>query len=1194
MCIDYRELNKLTIKNRYPLSRIDDLFDQLQGSSVYSKIDLRSGYHQLRVREKDILITASRTHYGHYEFQVMLFGLTNVPAVVMDLMNRKEKLYAKFLKCEFWLDSVKFLVSDNYVRCSRGPAKVEAIKGGSGLSEVLSDENKTYEWGEEEEEAFQLLKDKLCSAPILALSEGSKDFVMYCDASLKGYGVVLMQREKVIAYASRQLRTHEENYMTHDLELSAVVFALRLWRNYLYGVKCTVFTDHKSLQYILDQKELNMRQQRWIELLSDYNYEIRYHPGKANVDLMQQILKAQVESLKEGNVKKENLGRMQKQIFEIRTNGIRTPEPSGWLLQSDNSPRKWEKNDMDCVLDFLGPKRHGVPCRLFWTEISLFTSRVLGISQKALGTQFGLKVRLPPEKRTKREGLSKHWKTCSGMWIDFGKQLGRHLPLVEFSYNIVTNASIKAGSVAGFVSAKGDKVMLKVSPWKGVIYFGKRGKLSPGFVGPFKIIERIGPVAYKLELPDKLRGIHNTFHVSNLKRCFANDDVVIPLDEVQLDNKLHFVEEPVEIMDREVKRLKQSRIPIVKVCWNSRRGPEFTWEREDFFRSKYPHLFARRRVTRHDKRQDVASQMRENCSMSRQKSYADLKRRLPEFEVGDKVMLKVSPWNGVIRFGKRGKLSPRFVGPFKIIERIRPVAYKLELPDKLRGIHNTFHVSNLKRCFVNDDVVIPLDEVQLDNKLHFVEEPVEIIDREVKWVKQSRIPIIKVRWNSQRGPKFTWEREDFFRSETLRGSCGELDAQPTPPDEGVMCCSDDESFDLPLIYDVNGHSLHFGRREFGLVTGFKFGSLSFREYRNGDIPFRNRLFPKKIGDEDAIQVCLLLSLEVIFMGRELVSVVDDVFLRMVNNLDAWNSVPWGEHIWRQLYDSIRNIYSKHKLEHLAGLRKNPNHVSNYSLTGFLFAFKIWIMESSCVSDRWWTKVSEIIPRALSWRRKAEFNKWEYFGELFHKAQIELAPTKAELQSKWYTSSNDYFMWYAQRSPHVSIGGLYGEYLNKRSASRAAKKKSSEEFHPGLYGREQRREAALIDRVSLYPTRGIEKEEILKKAGPQIEYFLHTTLEDEPDIKDDTSPKVDVGNVYCCDDNEDAPLFFMPAKPDIARPFKRINKIFLSHDLEEFLSSEETHDEEFHPWYLKMRECLEEKILVVLKENVETRREGGGG
>nr|GEY97822.1 putative reverse transcriptase domain-containing protein [Tanacetum cinerariifolium] len=143
----------------------------------------------------------------------------------------------------------------------------------------------------------------------------------------------------------------------------------------------------------------------------------------------------------------------------------------------------------------------------------------------------------------------------------------------------------------------GDKVMLKVSPWKGVIRFGKRGKLSPRYIGPFEVIERIGPVAYKLEVPEKLYGIHNTFHVSNLKKCLADENLVIPLEEVQLDDKLHFIEEPVEIMDQEVKQLKQSRIPIVKVRWKSRRGPEYTWEREDFFKRNYPHLFSRGRKT---------------------------------------------------------------------------------------------------------------------------------------------------------------------------------------------------------------------------------------------------------------------------------------------------------------------------------------------------------------------------------------------------------------------------------------------------------------------------------------------------------------------------------------------------------------------------------------------------------------------
>ncbi|GJS52179.1 putative reverse transcriptase domain-containing protein [Tanacetum coccineum] len=288
MCIDYRELNKLTVKNRYPLLRIDGLFDQLQGSSIYSKIDFRSGYHQLRVHEEDILKTTFKTRYGHYEFQVMPFGLMNAPAVFMDLMNRmcnqfldkfmivfiddiliysrnkkeheehlkailellkKEELYAKLSKCEFWLPKIAKPITK------------------------LTQKKVKFVWGGKQEAAFQLLKQKLCSAPILDLPEGSKDFIAYCDASIKGLGVVLMQREKVIAYASRQLKIHEKNYTTHDLELGAVVFALKIWRHYLYGTKCTVFTDYKSLQHILNQKEL----------LSDYDCEIRYHRGKANV-----------------------------------------------------------------------------------------------------------------------------------------------------------------------------------------------------------------------------------------------------------------------------------------------------------------------------------------------------------------------------------------------------------------------------------------------------------------------------------------------------------------------------------------------------------------------------------------------------------------------------------------------------------------------------------------------------------------------------------------------------------------------------------------------------------------------------------------------------------------------------------------------------------------------------------------------
>ncbi|GKD85117.1 putative reverse transcriptase domain-containing protein [Tanacetum coccineum] len=197
------------------------------------------------------------------------------------------------------------------------------IEGFSLISKPLTkltQKNKKYEWGTEEDEAFQTLKQKLCSTPILALPEGTENFVVYCNASHKDYGVVLMQREKVIAYASRQLKKHEENYTTHDLELGAVVFALRLWRHYLYGTKCTIYTDHKSLQYILHQKELNMRERRWIELLSDYDCEIRYHPGKDNT-----------KAMKEENVKAENLRRLIKPIFETRYDGIQCFEGRIWL-----------------------------------------------------------------------------------------------------------------------------------------------------------------------------------------------------------------------------------------------------------------------------------------------------------------------------------------------------------------------------------------------------------------------------------------------------------------------------------------------------------------------------------------------------------------------------------------------------------------------------------------------------------------------------------------------------------------------------------------------------------------------------------------------------------------------------------------------------------------------------------------------
>ncbi|GKA99130.1 putative reverse transcriptase domain-containing protein [Tanacetum coccineum] len=233
MCIDYQELNNVTVKKVYPLPRIDDLFDQLHGARWFSKIDLRSGYHQLKVREEDIPKTDFRTRYGHYEFVVMSFRLTNALAIFMDLMNRLAGYYRRFIQ--------------------------DFSKISSSLTK-LTKKHTPFVWSEEQEKAFATLRRKLCENPILILPNGTKDMVVYYDASYFGLGCVIMQRGKVIAYASRQLKKHKENYPTHDLEFAAVVFALKIWRHYLYGVKFIIYIDHRSLQYFLEKKDPNMRQ----------------------------------------------------------------------------------------------------------------------------------------------------------------------------------------------------------------------------------------------------------------------------------------------------------------------------------------------------------------------------------------------------------------------------------------------------------------------------------------------------------------------------------------------------------------------------------------------------------------------------------------------------------------------------------------------------------------------------------------------------------------------------------------------------------------------------------------------------------------------------------------------------------------------------------------------------------------------
>nr|GEY36949.1 hypothetical protein [Tanacetum cinerariifolium] len=418
----------------------------------YSKIDLQSGYHQLRIKEEDILITTFRTRYGHFEFQVMSFGLTNAPAMFMDLMNRVCKPYHD-----------KFVI-------------------------VFIDDILVY--SKDEEEHGKHLK-------IIMEMLKKERFGVHVD---------LAKIEAIKNWTTPTTPTM--NYTTHDLELGAVVFAFRLWRHYLYGMKCVIFTDHKSLQNILDQKELNLRRRRWIELLSDYDCEIRYHPGKANV-----------------------------------------------------------------VADALSQKERNKPLRV--RALMMTLSRIDGLRDLVMQESHKSKYSFHP-------GLNKMYQDLKPLywWPNIKADIATYVN------QCLTCAKVKAEhqKPAGLLQQP------KIPTWKweritmdfvSGLPRTPSGKLSPRYIRPFRIIARIGPVAYTLELPEELKGIHSTFYVSNLKKCLAEGDIVVLMGKIQLDDKLHMIEEPVEIVDREVKRLKQSRIPIVKVCWNSQRGPEFTWERED-------------------------------------------------------------------------------------------------------------------------------------------------------------------------------------------------------------------------------------------------------------------------------------------------------------------------------------------------------------------------------------------------------------------------------------------------------------------------------------------------------------------------------------------------------------------------------------------------------------------------------------
>ncbi|XP_075103947.1 uncharacterized protein LOC142178428 [Nicotiana tabacum] len=517
------------------------------------------------------------------------------------------KLYAKFSMCEFWLKSVAFLghvISGEGVKVDS--KKIEAVnnwprptsisdirsflglagyyrrfvEGFSSISSPLTrltQKKVKFQWSDACEKSFEELKKRLTLAQVLTLPEGTEGFVVYCDASGVGLGCVLIQHGKVIAYASRQLKAHEKNYPTHDLELAAVVFALKIWRHYLYGVHVDIFTDHKSLQYIFKQRELNLRQRRWLELLKDYDVDILYHPGKANV-VVDALSRRSMGSLAHVEADKRT---MIKEVHRLANLGVRLldSEDGGIVLQnraeSSLVAEVKEKQFSDSYLLQLkeGIHKHKTMAfeqgEMMAPYEALYRRRCRSpIGWFEVGEVELLGPDLVYQAMEKVNLIQRHLKTAQSRQKSYSDVRHRDL---EFQVD--------------------DWVFLKVSPMKGVMRFGKKEKLSPRYIGPYRILRRIGHVTFELELPQELDDVHLVFHVSMLKKFMGDSSLVVPTEIIGVKDNLSYEEIPVAILDRQIRKLRTKEIASVKVLWRNQKVEEATLEVEGDMKSKYPHLF---------------------------------------------------------------------------------------------------------------------------------------------------------------------------------------------------------------------------------------------------------------------------------------------------------------------------------------------------------------------------------------------------------------------------------------------------------------------------------------------------------------------------------------------------------------------------------------------------------------------------
>ncbi|WVZ84539.1 hypothetical protein U9M48_031565 [Paspalum notatum var. saurae] len=750
MCMDYRALNKVTIKNKYPLPRIDDLFDQLQGACVFSKIDLRS----------DIPKTTFTTKYGLYEYTVMSFGLTNAPAYFMQLMNsvfmdyldkfvvvfiddiqiyskteaeheehlrlvlqrlREYKLYAKFSKCEFWIDEVRFL---GHVVSKGGivvdPSKVSTVtnwkvpeipkevRGFLGLAGYyrrfienfsriakpitsLLEKDAEFRWTNAQQAAFDELKKTLTTAPVLTLPDQD------------GLGCILMQEGKVIAYASRQLRKHELNYPTHDLELAAV--------------RCEIYTDHKCLKYIFTQNELNMRQRRWLELIKDYDMEIHYHPGKANV-VADALSRKSYANMALGFMMPhelcEEFERLSLGFLHHTTAAAFEAEPT---LEQEIREHQKDDEKLQKIRELLklgkAPHFREDEQGTLWYKNRICVPNADSIRKLILSEAHDMTYSIHPGSTKMYYDLKERF-----WWYGMKRAVAEYVAICDTCQRVKAEHQRPAGLLQP----------LKVLEWKWeeitMDFIVGLPRTQKGYNSIWVVVDRLTKFTSRF-----WEQLHNSLD-TKLRFSIAYH----PQTDGQTERTNQILEDMLRACAIQYDTSWDKCLPYAEFSYNNSYQASLK-------KSPFEALYGKRCRTPLFWNQTGEKQENLRVAQSRQRSYADVRRMDLSFKVDDHVYLKASPMRGIRRFNMKGKLAPRYIGPFKMLEKKGEVAYRLELPP---SVHDVFLVSQLKKSLRVPEKQTPLEGLEVQEDLTYTEHPVKILDTSERNTRNKKIKMCRV------------------------------------------------------------------------------------------------------------------------------------------------------------------------------------------------------------------------------------------------------------------------------------------------------------------------------------------------------------------------------------------------------------------------------------------------------------------